>query len=125
MVYDSLGGQPIIDKVVDNFYRIMMTDPAAKDCYRTHEGRDLKDSSQKLKFFLSGWLGGPPLYLEHYGHPRLRMRHHPFSIGIREAEQWLYCMNLALMESAIEDRLREQMMEALAPVADMLINIRG
>lgn len=124
MFYDLLGGQPAIDKVVDHFYRIMSTDPAAKDCFFAHEGRDIQESARKLNFFLSGWLGGPPLYLETYGHPRLRMRHHPFLIGVKESEQWLYCMNLALLESGVDSQLRQQMMEALAPVAAMLINVR-
>jgi hemoglobin len=120
-MFEQVGGQSVIDKLVDDFYHIMSTDPMAEDCLRAHQGRDLSEAAHKLKFFLSGWLGGPQLYLEKFGHPRLRMRHMPFTIGRREAEQWLYCMYRALKLSTIDDKTQEQMMEAFLPVANMLI----
>lgn len=112
----------VINKLVDDFYLIMGTDSAAKECFKTHEGRDIKESAEKLKLFLSGWLGGPQLYLEKHGHPRLRMRHAPFVITQREAEQWLYCMNLALQRSCINPEVQIKMMDALEGVALMLRN---
>jgi truncated hemoglobin YjbI len=48
--------------------------------------------------YLSGWLGGPQLFVEAYGHPRLRARHLPFAIGETERDQWLMCMRMAMEE---------------------------
>lgn len=111
----------IIEKLVDDFYHIMATDPVAQDCFVTHQGKDLADSAHKLKYFLSGWLGGPQLYLEKFGHPRLRMRHNPFPIGVKEAEQWLYCMKKALAQSELSLKRQSQMFAAFVQVAQMLI----
>ncbi len=119
-MYEKIGGFEVIDKLVTDFYEIMSTDPAAEDCMATHAGRDVRESAEKLKFFLSGWTGGPQLYLENHGHPRLRMRHSPFKIGAKEADQWLYCMRKALVKSSIEPGVQEELMAAFIPVAAML-----
>jgi hemoglobin len=121
-MYDMLGGKEGISKIVEDFYRIMETDSKARQVHATHSGRELKNSAIKLKAFLSGWTGGPQEYLETFGHPRLRMRHAPFSITKVEAEQWLYCMGEALKLSPLspEDQLR--MLAAFANVTTMLIN---
>lgn len=120
--YEIIGGMAVIEKLVDDFYFIMSTDPAAKECFKTHEGRDIGESAEKLKLFLSGWLGGPQLYLEKHGHPRLRMRHAPFVISQKEAEQWLYCMNLAFQKSKISPEIHNKIMDSLEGVALMLRN---
>lgn len=120
-MYESVGGQEVVDKLVDDFYYIMSTDPVAADCFKTHQGKELADSAHKLKYFLSGWLGGPQLYLEKFGNPRLRMRHAPFPIGNKEAEQWLYCMKKALSQSSISLEIQAQMYGAFEQVATMLI----
>lgn len=119
-MYAKLGGFDVIDKLVNDFYEIMSTDPVAEDCFATHSGREIRDSAEKLKFFLSGWTGGPQLYLEKFGHPRLRMRHFPFKIGVKEADQWLYCMRKALAKSSIEPGMQEHLMVAFKNVTDML-----
>lgn len=121
-MYEKIGGQVVVDKLVEDFYHIMSTDPVAKDCFATHAGRDMEETAVKLKYFLSGWLGGPPLYMETYGHPRLRMRHNPFVIGAKESEQWLYCMKKALEQSTIKAEHQTEMMTAFEHVAQMLIN---
>ena len=120
-MYESIGGLEVIDKLVDDFYQIMATDPVAKDCLATHHGKDISESAHKLKYFLSGWLGGPQLYVEKFGHPRLRMRHNPFPIGVKEAEQWMYCMKKALAKSTISSEMQVQIYEAFLQVAQMLI----
>lgn len=119
-VYQRMGGFPVIDKLVDDFYEIMSTDPAAKDCFDTHEGRDIKKAGEKLKAFLSGWTGGPQLYLEKYGHPRLRMRHFRFKTTPLEGEQWLYCMRKALAKSSIDPVTQEELMHAFKHITNML-----
>jgi hemoglobin len=72
--------------------------------------------------FLCGWLGGPPLYVEKYGHPRLRARHLPFPIGVGERDQWLACMTRALSEAEMDDSVRRQLLGAFARTADHMRN---
>ena len=66
---------------------------------------DDRNSRRNLFEFLSGWMGGPDLYTERKGHPRLRMRHLPFSIGSAEAEEWMRCMRGALADTGVEEPL--------------------
>ena len=73
--------------------------------------------------FLSGWSGGPQLYVERFGHPRLRMRHFPFPIGSVERDQWLWCMNKALDESQLDPRVGEYLKARFAAVADAMRNL--
>lgn len=124
-MYEKIGGLEVIDKLVNDFYEIMSTDPVAEDCFATHSGRDIRDSAEKLKFFLSGWTGGPQLYLEKHGHPRLRMRHFPFKIGPKEADQWLYCMRKALAKSQIDPGMQEELLTAFEQVTTMLTGNHG
>ena len=72
--------------------------------------------------FLSGWLGGPNLYIERHGHPRLRMRHFPFSIGVQERDQWIACMSQAAHDVGVADPLRNWLLDALFQTADHLRN---
>ncbi len=119
-MFNEIGGHEVIKNLVRDFYHIMQTDPKAAECLATHAGRDLKVAEEKLTFFLSGWTGGPQLYLEKYGHPRLRMRHSLFRIGLREAEQWLYCMKEALQRSTIHPDVQEKLLGAFQQVTAML-----
>lgn len=121
-MFERIGGFEVIDKLVDDFYHIMSTDPKAAECFATHKGRDIRIAAEKLKFFLSGWTGGPQLYLEKYGHPRLRARHFPFVIGTQEGEQWLYCMRKALANSSIDPGVQEELMSAFTHIAKMVKN---
>jgi hemoglobin len=72
--------------------------------------------------YLSGWLGGPPLYEERYGHPRLKMRHSPFPIDDPAAAEWMRCMLLALDRAGIEGDLRVFLETRLRPLADHMKN---
>jgi hemoglobin len=72
--------------------------------------------------FLSGWLGGPPLFTDKFGHPRLRARHLPFSIGIEERDQWLYCMAQALKTMDLDRLFAEQLMSSFVQTADFMRN---
>ncbi|HND47437.1 MAG TPA: group II truncated hemoglobin, partial [Anaerolineales bacterium] len=94
-LYELLGGEEGVRTLVDRFYDLMDSSPEAKDVRALH-AKSLKQAREKLFMFLSGWSGGPPLYIEKFGHPRLRMRHMPFVIGTRERDQWLWCMNHAV-----------------------------
>lgn len=119
--YEQLGGQDAVRALVDRFYDLMDELPEAHEIRKLHP-QALSESRQKLFKFLSGWLGGPPLYTQEYGHPRLRARHLPFPIGERERDQWLLCMNQALDEQVEDGELREALKRALSRTADHMIN---
>lgn len=95
-------GEERLRRLVADFYHIMETDPAAKDClgvHRLEDGKVPQDVQDKLFEFLSGWMGGPNLFVQKRGHPRMRARHMGFAIGEKERDQWLYCMKKALDRS--------------------------
>jgi hemoglobin len=119
--YERIGGEPGLRRLVERFYALMDTLPEAWEIRRLHP-QDLSGSRDKLFKFLSGWLGGPPLYWEEYGHPRLRARHLPFPIAERERDQWLLCMNQALDEQIEDAELREGLKRAFAQTADHMRN---
>lgn len=122
-LYDRIGGEPVLRRVVARFYALMDTLPEAEGIRRLHP-EDLSVSEEKLFKFLSGWLGGPPLYQREYGHPRLRARHLPFVIGERERDAWMLCMTRALEEVDMDTLLRMQLRQSLHQVADHMINRR-
>ena len=119
--YELLGAESGVRELVDRFYDYMESEPGAQGIRRLH-AKSLKASRDKLFLFLSGWLGGPGLYVEKYGHPMLRRRHLPFAIGKDERDQWLYCMRRALDDMPIEDGLRERLMTAFLATADHMRN---
>lgn len=119
--YDRLGGAEKIRELVDRFYELMDTLPEAAEIRRLHPA-DLSGSREKLFQYLSGWLGGPPLYEERHGHPRLRARHLPFPIDSRGRDQWLLCMNRALDDSGADPALLVALRAALAQTADHMRN---
>ncbi|KXW57781.1 group II truncated hemoglobin [Ferrovum myxofaciens] len=119
--YENLGGEPGIRKLVEAFYHIMDTDPMATRIRQLHP-EDLSSSKEKLFMFLSGWLGGPPLYIEAYGHPRLRQRHLPFPIGDEERDQWMGCMHQALEQCGLDEELKQQLIGSFSKTADFLRN---
>lgn len=120
-LFEVLGGQKTIEKIVDRFYTLMDTLPEAKDIRDMHSN-DLADSKEKLILFLTGWSGGPQLYIEKYGHPRLRMRHMPFKIGEKERDQWLHCMFKALDDCEISDPTKSELKKSFAHIADFMRN---
>jgi hemoglobin len=120
-LYEMLGGETGLRALVNRFYDIMDAAPEAARI-RSFHAKSLKRSREKLFMFLSGWSGGPPLYVEQYGHPRLRMRHFPFSIGTQERNQWLWSMNKALDESPLDRHVVEFLKGRFAEVADFMRN---
>ena len=122
--YEQLGGDAGIRRLVDRFYDLMDTAPEARTVRALH-ATSLKASREKLYLFLTGWTGGPPVYVEKHGHPRLRMRHFPFRIAERERDEWLWCMDRALDEHEMPDALREQLRGKLHALADHMRNHPG
>jgi hemoglobin len=121
--YEQLGGDAGVRALVDRFYDLMDTAPEAANI-RTLHAASLKVSREKLYKFMSGWLGGPPLYVEAYGHPKLRMRHFPFPIGVRERDEWLWCMERALAEHDMPETLRTHLVARLRDLADHMRNVQ-
>lgn len=119
--YSMMGGENAILSLVERFYFYMDTLPAAKEL-RTIHATDLSSAKEKLFKFLSGWLGGPDLFQQEYGHPRLRQRHFPFKVNQLVRDQWMLCMNKALYEVAMPDELRKNINKALDDLATHMIN---
>ncbi len=118
--YELLGGETAVQQLVDRFYDLM-DEKEEVETLRDMHAKSLRVSREKLYLFLSGWLGGPQLYVEKYGHPMLRRRHLPFAIGNTERDQWMLCMNQTLDEQT-EEPLRQQLKDAFMKVADHMIN---
>ena len=119
--YERLGGEKALRALVNRFYRNMDELPEADGVRRMHDP-DLRVAESKLFKFLSGWLGGPNLYWEEFGHPRLRMRHMAFSIGGKERDQWLVCMRNALNTEVEDAEFRERLYRAFVQTANHMIN---
>lgn len=119
--YDVIGGERAILSLVDRFYFYMDILPEAKGIRDMHQP-NLALAKDKLFKFMSGWLGGPNLYIEEFGHPMLRARHFPFSIGESERDQWMLCMNKALDEMTMDPRLKTNLQNALQELATHMIN---
>jgi hemoglobin len=120
-IYESIGGEQTVRELVDRFYDLMDTMPEAAGIRALHP-ETLDHSREKLFMFLSGWMGGPPLYIERFGHPRLRARHLPFPIGESERDQWMLCMNRALEEVVENGLIRVQIGRSFAQLADFMRN---
>jgi hemoglobin len=116
-----MGEEAGVRRLVDRFYDHMDSLPEAAGIRAMHQP-DLASARQKLFEFLSGWLGGPSLYIEKYGHPRLRARHLPFPIATSERDQWMLCMDRALGEVVDDAEFRHRIHTALAGVADHMRN---
>jgi len=119
--YQRIGGDEKVRALVRRFYQLMDELPEAYGIRKLH-APDLQGASDKFFRFLSGWMGGPQLYTEQYGHPMLRRRHLPFAIGDTARDQWLLCMDQALEEVVEDEKLRRELAAAFARVADHMRN---
>lgn len=119
--YQRIGGEAKVRQLVDRFYDHMDELPEVWGIRKLHAA-SLDGSRQKLFDFLSGWMGGPQLYVQKHGHPMLRKRHLPFPIGDDERDQWMHCMQLALDEVVEDERLRAELYQAFLKVADHMRN---
>lgn len=122
--FTGLGGEPGVRALVQRFYDLMEIEPVYTALRAVHPGT-LDSARDKLFWFLCGWLGGPNHYIERFGHPRLRARHLPFAIGIRERDQWLACMAQAMRELQVDAALAERLQEAFFGTANFMRNRAG
>lgn len=123
--FDLLGGDATgtenIRNLVETFYDIMDSDAKVVTLRAMHQP-DLTEAREKLFMFLTGWTGGPQLYIERYGHPMLRARHMPFPIDESARDQWMYCMIKAMHQLHFEDDLMKKLANQLYGVADFMRN---
>lgn len=120
-LYERIGGEEKLRRLVQSFYKHMDQLNEAKQVRDMH-APSLEGAEEKLFMFLSGWMGGPSLFIEKYGHPRLRMRHMPFAIGESARDQWMLCMQHALDEVVEDPVLSDELLQALYGVADFMRN---
>ena len=119
--FERIGGKDAVRELCQTFYRIMCDTPQTQLIRAMHPD-DIAISEEKLYLFLTGWLGGPSLYEDKYGHPRLRARHLPFPIGVEERDQWLYCMAQALKTLELDEPFAQQLMSSFVQTADFMRN---
>ena len=122
--FQWIGGEPKVHALVERFYDLMDLEPAYAALRATH-GASLDNARQRLFWFLCGWLGGPDHYVSRFGHPRLRARHLPFAIGIAERDQWLACMEQAMIETEVPEPLRHRLNASFFQTADWMRNKGG
>jgi hemoglobin len=118
-LYDEVGGMPFFERLVDRFYEGVRGDDVLLPLYPE---ADLDGARRRLTLFLVQYWGGPTTYLEERGHPRLRARHFPFSIGALERDRWLLHMREAIEASGATDDARARLHEYVALAADAMRN---
>ena len=119
--YEQLGGDAGVRRLVDRFYDLVDSAPEARTIRALHAA-SLKASREKLYLYLSTWTGGPPVYTERFGHPRLRARHIHFPIGTIERDEWLWCMDRALAEEKLPPEVHEYLTIRFHSLADHMRN---
>ncbi len=119
--YTYIGGQTTVAAIAHHFYKNMQSDPQLEKLLMVHK-MPLDIAEQRLFEFLSGWLGGPPLFEQQYGHPMLRKRHLHVAIDEELRDQWLCCMDYALAQSVTDSEHRQVIRDAIAKLADHMRN---
>jgi hemoglobin len=119
--YETLGGEAGVHQLVQRFYALMDELPEAHGVRRMHP-ESLQGSAQSLFEFLSGWFGGPSLYIAKKGHPRLRMRHAPYAVGQAVRDEWMLCMTLAIDEQVHDKDFRDWLVSTFGQMADHMMN---
>ncbi|APW46601.1 group II truncated hemoglobin [Rhodoferax antarcticus] len=119
--YEAIGGEAGIQQLVHRFYALMDELPEAYTVRKMHP-ESLAGSAESLFEFLSGWLGGPPLYANKKGHPRLRMRHAPYAVDQVVRNEWMQCMTQAIEEQVSDPPFRTWLLASFAQMASHMIN---
>ena len=122
--FELIGGAEKLRELVDRFYDLMDLEADFADIRALHPAT-LDGSRDKLYWFLSGWMGGPSMYIERFGHPRLRARHLPYAIASSERDQWLRCMAWAMQEVGVDENLQLRLMQSFYDTADWMRNKPG
>jgi hemoglobin len=118
--FEEVGGEPTFRKLVDEFYAGVADDPILRPLYPE---ADLGPANERLRLFLMQYWGGPSTYSENRGHPRLRMRHAPFHVGIAERDAWLHHMREAVDAINLEPEAAQQLWDYLERAAYFMVNV--
>jgi hemoglobin len=121
-VYEAAGGEATFRTLVRTFYAGVATDPVLRPIYPE---QDLSDATERLTLFLIQYWGGPNTYSEVRGHPRLRMRHHPFVIRQRERDAWLGHMTSAVDSLGLRPNVRKALLDYFETASTAMINQGG
>ena len=116
-LYDRIG-ERVVHELVDRFYEHVFVHPLIGRLFKT----DKELIKEKQRLFLTQFLGGPSLYSNQYGHPKLRARHLPHPISTEDAEAWLSCMSAAITSLTIEDKLKDELFKRFVPTALFMVN---
>lgn len=117
--YQAAGGLEGLTALVTCFYELMDTLPEAAELRAMHP-RDLTSARDKLIAFLSGWLGGPPLYSQQYGQRTLPDTHRHFPVTAATRDAWLACMEQALIIQNYPESFRTYLLARLAVPAESI-----
>lgn len=117
--YDLIGGEATVRRLADRFYEIMDSDPDAGRIRAMH-GADLAPIRQLLFEFLSGWLGGPPIYFNRPEHRCVMSAHRPYAIGEAERDEWMMCMRKAMDECALPPEMRALLDQGFSRMANAM-----
>ncbi len=117
--YEAVGGEETFRRIIGRFYAEVAKDEVLRPLYPEE---DLGPAEERLRLFLIQYWGGPHTYSDQRGHPRLRMRHVPFTIGPIQRDAWLKCMRIAVDEERLAEPLRQQLWEYLEMAANSLLN---
>jgi len=120
-MYDWIGGEEGVRKLVNRFYELVGQEPEAKSIRAMHK-EDLSDIKMGLFEYLSGWLGGPPLFIQKHGSPCISSQHKPFKIDQAASDAWMHCINKAMAEVNIDKKYREMLTPAFQRMCDTLMN---
>jgi hemoglobin len=123
-LYERLGAEAGVLELVTRFYDEMDNNSDAR-LIRDKHAPNLNTSRVKLFEYFSGWFDGPPLFVDKYGHPRLRARHKHIEIGLQDRDLWLHCLTTALGQMDIPADLRVDLLEKIAPMADHMRNLEN
>lgn len=117
--YDQVGGHETFDKLVTEFYRGVAGDPKLKAMYPEE---DLGPAADRLRLFLEQYWGGPKTYSETRGHPRLRMRHVPYTVTPDARDRWLLHMRAAVDSLDLSPMHETTLWDYLERAAHSLVN---
>lgn len=120
-LYDRVGGEAALESFVERFYAAMATDPEVGRIWAMHPA-DVGELKARLIAFLSGFVGGPPVYPRLYGPPFMRARHLHLPIGTEERDMWLKCARVALSETIADPVARAEFGGKLAAFANHMRN---
>lgn len=123
LLYDRVGGEEGVNRLVETFYDIVETEPEGAPLLVLHmRGHGVAHSRIEQFYFLSGFFGGPQLYVEHHGHSNVRQMHAHVEINEQARDAWLTCMSMAIDRVGLAANVKAQMMGTFTRVAGMLVN---